>query len=1564
MAREKSREAELASRWLKGKFRRDRDSGVFLARKGVPELEYSDGDDVENRLFAVIEGASDCGVGSQELESGVRDFPSRYHLTSRRANLLRPVQNVLRERVVEVGAGCGALTRFLGEGGAEVWAVEGSARRARICSARCKDLGKVKVFCSNIEGFTPPVRFDAVVLVGVLEYSPMFLGVNGGVGGMLELCRGLLTDDGVLIVAIENQLGLKYFAGAPEDHLGIPFLGINDGYTSGGTVTFGRIELEREMRMRGFAACEFLYPFPDYKFPRVVLHPAACREPRLNLGSIIRTCVAEDQSIPYERVFAEEMAWPVLARNELLEHVANSFLVVASKKKPTVPRVNANQLVYAYSEARRRCYAKETILSRTGEQIFARNQRLYVDPPPTGAAFSQLLQDEELTPGRLWIDGLFPLLNQRGWTHKEVAEWARPWVEFLRQSEVKKEGGEVLLPPNFVDCTPFNLIEQPDGKLHAFDLEWVAQKPVSLKFVVFRGLVLGLMRARTVAEPGRLAGHSMIELCQAIMALLGINVTPHEMEGLINEEAELQELVAGIGDSVRKNYLLAKLPSVRVAEVRQAFSAHESLRLLRDAEQQFGEALAAAQQEIAKRDETKDHIIREREKAIEWLRTELSQKQTALEAGQAELAVRDGAIAEHEKAIEWLRTELSQKQTALEAGQAELAVRNGAIAEHEKAIEWLRTELSQKQTALEAGQAELAVRDGAIAEREKAIEWLRTELSQKQTALEAGQAELAVRNGAIAEREKAIEWLRTELSQKQTALEARLEELETARRQGAEQRASLEAELRSREQQLQAVYSGAEHFDSVLEETLSTYRSQRAWQVMLAIRKAYALAVRGGWRGKRRFLRWVAGLLRQRYELDEQELAFPRLQNHLPPWGEMNKLAQEPVAAELTLHLPDQRTVMLLPTQQPPQRNYDLIVFAIIDFDFRYQRPQQIAAEFARQGHRVFWISPTRFLPAGSTSAYHLVPLRENLWEIHLRGQQPDVYLGELSEPVAEQLASSLGEFYRDWAVAENCALVQLPFWRRLALKFREEHGARVLYDCMDEWDTFENMGRFNVEEERKLVRECDVLAVTAQKLVEKFAKHALRPVLVRNAADFEFFQRAEPRGLPGHLGGPIVGYFGAIADWIDLDLVYRVARSRPKYSFVLIGQVFGRDTSSLESLPNVHLLGNRPYEDIPGFLHCFDVCQIPFLLNQVTQATDPVKLYEYFSLGKPVVATNMAELRQCSDLVYIARDAEEFARKLDAALGETDESLKGRRIEFARENTWTHRVRTLDESVAKSYPLVSIIVVTYNSSEFVSPCLNSIGRNTSYPSYEVIVVDNGSRDGTVEILKGHASGDSRIRLECLPSNTGFASGNNAGARAASGDYLVFLNADTIVTPGWVERLLRHVKRDPSIGLICAVTNFAGNEVKINVDYRNEAEMELFALRVARQGYGRVLDISMAPLFCAMISRSLFKEVGGLDEGYQIGMFEDDDLSICVRQRALRVAAAEDCFIHHFGQGSFAKLPGEEYNRLFEENRRRFEEKWQTAWIAHKTRPNVKPPFEEARFTPAEFCNQQMRTEV
>lgn len=638
------------------------------------------------------------------------------------------------------------------------------------------------------------------------------------------------------------------------------------------------------------------------------------------------------------------------------------------------------------------------------------------------------------------------------------------------------------------------------------------------------------------------------------------------------------------------------------------------------------------------------------------------------------------------------------------------------------------------------------------------------------------------------------------------------------------------------------------------------------------------------------------------------------------PWPERQSIVDIPAAA---------------PALDPRESTtYDVVCFSIIDWSFRWQRPQQLMSKLADAGHRVFFLKIDSFLPPGPRS-FEAVPLRPNVWEIRFAPPMPfDVYNGAVPPQTAKWFPRMLDELRHEFGIVAAVSIVQIATWTRVAEAARARFGWKIVYDCMDEWKNFPGMQSAVTREEERLVEQADVVAVSATRLLEKWQHPGRHVVLVRNAADFEFYASAPRENLLDDVRRPIVGYFGAIAQWLDVALVRRVAIERQHYTFVLIGGVFDADVAALKKLPNVRFLGQQPYARMPSYLESFDACMIPFVVDEVTAATDPVKFYEYVSLGKPVVATPMPELEPYRELLYFASTPAEFSTQLDAALNENDPELVARRVALARENTWTARVATLRDAIRESHPKVSIIVVTYGNRELTRLCLDAVFRTTLYANFEVIVVDNASTDGTPEMLEEIARQNDRVRVILNRTNLGFAAANNQGIRAATGDVLVLLNNDTVPARGWLMRMLRHLE-DPKIGLVVAVTNFSGNESRIAVPYTTLDGMPAFAEEYVRANAGKVFDIHVAAMYCVGLRRDVYEIIGPLDEEFTVGMFEDDDYSHRARLAGLRVVCAEDVFVHHFGQASFGKLPKEEYDAIWRRNQQHYERKWGITWSPH-----------------------------
>ena len=168
---------------------------VYTEPDRQENFDYSDGDDTENYILRTISQAADLSICSEELILAIKDWPTLYHLHPNRSNLLRPLANLLKGRdILEIGCGCGAITRYLGELDARVLALEGSYRRASIAAERCRDLPNVRVMSDNFLHFDPDQQFDVITLIGVLEYASIYFTGDDPFRSMLQRARSLLRD--------------------------------------------------------------------------------------------------------------------------------------------------------------------------------------------------------------------------------------------------------------------------------------------------------------------------------------------------------------------------------------------------------------------------------------------------------------------------------------------------------------------------------------------------------------------------------------------------------------------------------------------------------------------------------------------------------------------------------------------------------------------------------------------------------------------------------------------------------------------------------------------------------------------------------------------------------------------------------------------------------------------------------------------------------------------------------------------------------------------------------------------------------------------------------------------------------------------------------------------------------------------------------------------------------------------------------------------------------------------------------------------------------------------------
>jgi glycosyltransferase involved in cell wall biosynthesis len=283
-------------------------------------------------------------------------------------------------------------------------------------------------------------------------------------------------------------------------------------------------------------------------------------------------------------------------------------------------------------------------------------------------------------------------------------------------------------------------------------------------------------------------------------------------------------------------------------------------------------------------------------------------------------------------------------------------------------------------------------------------------------------------------------------------------------------------------------------------------------------------------------------------------------------------------------------------------------------------------------------------------------------------------------------LAGWLRRLCRRHGLAQPILWTFFPYVNRLVGRLGER---MVIYHCVDEYAAFSGVWPAAlVRMDRDLVRRADIVLTSSEQLCAE--RRAVNPNthFIRHGVDGAHFSRALDPATPvpddvRALGRPVIGFFGLLADWVDVDLVRALALARPRWSFALVGKVL-TNLGPLGKLANVHLLGPKPYDSLPGYCRGFDVGIIPFRRNALTLRANPLKLREYLAAGLPVVSTPLPEVARYDGLVGLADDVEGFLAAIEAALSQRSEPMARQRVEAMRGESWAARVEEISALIEK----------------------------------------------------------------------------------------------------------------------------------------------------------------------------------------------------------------------------------------------------------------------------------------
>lgn len=364
-----------------------------------------------------------------------------------------------------------------------------------------------------------------------------------------------------------------------------------------------------------------------------------------------------------------------------------------------------------------------------------------------------------------------------------------------------------------------------------------------------------------------------------------------------------------------------------------------------------------------------------------------------------------------------------------------------------------------------------------------------------------------------------------------------------------------------------------------------------------------------------------------------------------------------------------------------------LIVFSHLRWNFVFQRPQHLLSRLARKFKVVFVEEP--FPGAEGNHLERLQPVAGvEVWRPHLAGSEPgfhDNHLPALKPMIEAAIRDSRLQDYGVW------------FYTPMAIPLVADLEPRVVvYDCMDELASFKNAPRQLMQRENALFKMADLVFTGGRSLFEAKRHRHANVHCFPSSVDAQHF--TSDAGRPPHpaqpqADGPLLGYCGVIDERIDLGLIADMARQRPQWQFVMVGPTAKLDPAVLPREPNVHWLGQRDYGDLPSLISGWDICLMPFALNEATRFISPTKTLEYMACGKPCVSTAIKDVVDpYSHVVSIASDSAGFIAACGALLTQSasERTEHARRMaEVVGRTSWDRTaeamVRLIEAAAAQS---------------------------------------------------------------------------------------------------------------------------------------------------------------------------------------------------------------------------------------------------------------------------------------
>ena len=441
------------------------------------------------------------------------------------------------------------------------------------------------------------------------------------------------------------------------------------------------------------------------------------------------------------------------------------------------------------------------------------------------------------------------------------------------------------------------------------------------------------------------------------------------------------------------------------------------------------------------------------------------------------------------------------------------------------------------------------------------------------------------------------------------------------------------------------------------------------------------------------------------------------------------------------------------------------------------------------------------------------------------------------------------------------------------------------------------------------------------------------------------------------------VGFLGNASDRKGIYVFLDAVRKLQSQDFEF--EVFGVISPELKYKCNelkINTHGGYKSNQLSRLLKNIDLVLIASIVDETFSLT----LSETMLVGVPVLSSDAGALKERIEdgktgFLFTSGDSSSlmekliFIKKNPKRLKDVRKVLEKINVKSMEENIEDYRKiyleiiskKKLDNNLFKSIegfpsvPSASVIVLTYNALEFTKKFYESLNQ-FSGSNYELIVIDNASTDGTKQYLESVSTDNQNANIIFNETNLGFPIAINQGIQVAKGKYILIANNDILVTKGWLERLVEVAESDPKIGIVGPISNeVSGVQKDKDANYETIDEMYRYADIVKEKNKNKVIRFPRVAFLCTLIKREVIDRIGGLDERFTPGNFEDDDFCLRAQLAGYKTVIAQDVFIHHYGSKSFKADGEKKYIERLKANQEIFVKKWgadpDEIWIKQKS---------------------------